>query len=808
MNKITAAAIDTPKHLCSKCSLSFPSRNRLFEHLKSNCFDPNQQVHNSTINDNNSKGDASVQSNSNANSFMSPYLCYDGLNGFSYLSQNLVNNSKCKAKCNRFCNDLLCEVLYTFWNFSDNQENERGNVRSASYAPNLDTIKRFPISWIISKRKVKRCMHTYIRNLSIATLPLKDRCPYESTGWWILASKYLLDLLMQCKVNAENIGSVTECNVDYSAEYINAFGLYRGDNGDVVTRSELDVYSSQCISNQVNTNLTIESCNHYLPYKDTLVECCITRKKVFNEGMVSTDTANSGGKPSITSQEIENTIYKSCMAILKRSNGKILYSKLINHPKIRNLFLTQFVLSTRTVPPECSDGTGDSVCEHSKTVMKVQFLLDNCSQLSIFNVKNGDNHSDILQPDCTLPTLTTAATTMDKINDIPENSIVFWFTPKSQPNPLEKSCSQSNDQELGYGVAISEGNRTFQSNGMEVVLGIHEDIKNSKGCKGLGDTVSGNQSAFPYTIRVLHRNSSLMVIDKPCGISMEALIERMRCYVAATCAIPREGDDYVIDSVSRLDQQTSGVVVIPLTRVAEKSLTDLFASRQVHKYYICIVMGVVGDGEGYCGEVKSKLKHVADDDRTYVHQNGKFAHTKYICMRVLPYAYMDDDGNYVEIKYSVCICSPLTGRTHQIRVHMCSIGHPLLGDYRYSSSQLKWRQKQTKLNLKTTSTLEESSCGNVPYLASRLCLHSYCIEIPYPFRSDIQQQTETACECTNSKSHTLTACSNELPTSMCAILQQLCLDKNGMGYVDPQDSTLSFLNHSNIMKFIETLKSH
>lgn len=137
--------------------------------------------------------------------------------------------------------------------------------------------------------------------------------------------------------------------------------------------------------------------------------------------------------------------------------------------------------------------------------------------------------------------------------------------------------------------------------------------------------------------------------------------------------------------IHRLDMHTSGLVLFALHHAAQKAFGQLFEKRQIQKDYVAIVDGIVAQK---CGEIHSPIicdwPNRPKQKIDWIH--GKLASTTYHVLS------RDHQQQRTRIKLA-----PRTGRTHQLRVHMLQIGHPILGDefYRKNNSD----QKKERLTL-------------------------------------------------------------------------------------------------------------
>ncbi len=171
---------------------------------------------------------------------------------------------------------------------------------------------------------------------------------------------------------------------------------------------------------------------------------------------------------------------------------------------------------------------------------------------------------------------------------------------------------------------------------------------------------------------VCYQDKDILVVAKPAGI----LTNPGRGEHLADCLLSRVQQQWPQALlVHRLDLATSGIVVFALRRKAEAHLKAQFANRQTDKLYLANVCGELNAPEGVID-----LPLIADltqPPRNKVcFTSGKAAQTFF---QVLSYN--------VETDVSLLALRPVTGRAHQLRVHLLSLGHPIIGDALYGSSQ-------------------------------------------------------------------------------------------------------------------------
>lgn len=171
-------------------------------------------------------------------------------------------------------------------------------------------------------------------------------------------------------------------------------------------------------------------------------------------------------------------------------------------------------------------------------------------------------------------------------------------------------------------------------------------------------------------IRIVHADPWLLVVDKPAGLlSVPGRgADKADCVLAR---LQRAHPEALL--VHRLDEATSGLMVFARDAAGQRALGDAFARRRVDKDYEALVQGIV-DGEA--GTVALPLgADWPNRPRQQVdHVHGKPASTGW---RVLA---RDVPGQATRVALK-----PITGRTHQLRVHMAAMGHPILGDLLYAA---------------------------------------------------------------------------------------------------------------------------
>ena len=176
---------------------------------------------------------------------------------------------------------------------------------------------------------------------------------------------------------------------------------------------------------------------------------------------------------------------------------------------------------------------------------------------------------------------------------------------------------------------------------------------------------------IPFAI--IYQDEDIIVVDKPAGLTVHpapghpsgTLVNALLTLVPELAA---SRDNIRPGIVHRLDKDTSGLLVVARNERARTDLTRQLKERQVRKTYLALVQGVPQPAQG---TIEAPIgRHPRNRKKMAVVAGGREAETKYRVREALD-------------RFTLLEVEPITGRTHQIRVHLAAIGHPVVGDAVY-----------------------------------------------------------------------------------------------------------------------------
>ncbi|MGN0536452.1 MAG: RluA family pseudouridine synthase [Acutalibacteraceae bacterium] len=189
----------------------------------------------------------------------------------------------------------------------------------------------------------------------------------------------------------------------------------------------------------------------------------------------------------------------------------------------------------------------------------------------------------------------------------------------------------------------------------------------------------------PAKLDIIYEDENIILLNKKPGLIVhpdstyhfDSLIARLQHYLFEKGEYdPKAENSFAPALVNRIDRNTGGIVIAAKTAEALRILNQKLKDRELQKLYLCIAVGIF---DKKADTLTAYLEKNEDKNKVYISSkpfpNSKTIKTKY---RVLG----ENNGN------SLVEVDLLTGRTHQIRAHLASIGHPLLGDGKYGKNKL------------------------------------------------------------------------------------------------------------------------
>ncbi len=188
---------------------------------------------------------------------------------------------------------------------------------------------------------------------------------------------------------------------------------------------------------------------------------------------------------------------------------------------------------------------------------------------------------------------------------------------------------------------------------------------------------SSNKERNIYEKFIIEDNDNFIIINKPNGIPVQSGTKSFKNIIdiLKDTKYFENKKPYI---VHRLDKETSGVMIVAKNREYAQLFTSLFRIRKIHKTYLAITYG----------NVKKDI-NLLQDNLVIYEKNKK------VIQRAISYLKVIKSGN----NYSFLELKPVTGRKHQLRKQLLNIGNPIVGDDKYSSSELKKQLKVKNIML-------------------------------------------------------------------------------------------------------------
>lgn len=201
------------------------------------------------------------------------------------------------------------------------------------------------------------------------------------------------------------------------------------------------------------------------------------------------------------------------------------------------------------------------------------------------------------------------------------------------------------------------------------------------------------QKVKKQKLDIIYEDDEILLVNKPSGMLSQkakdsdvSLVEHLIDHLLETGAVTEASMRTFRPSVcNRLDRNTSGIVACGKSLAGLQMLSEVFRDRSIHKYYKCIVAGAMRDSKTIDGWL------LKDENSNKVQIfSKKVEGSLEIRTKYEPLA---SNGKYTLLKVTL-----LTGRSHQIRAHLASIGHPIIGDPKYGVKETKYKLKSQLLH--------------------------------------------------------------------------------------------------------------
>lgn len=276
-----------------------------------------------------------------------------------------------------------------------------------------------------------------------------------------------------------------------------------------------------------------------------------------------------------------------------------------------------------------------------------------------------------------------------------DKSFIYKMLRKKNITLNDKKIQGSEKLNIGDSVKIYFSDDTLEKfcGKKNFLSSVNIENANKEKCKEKKQQKQQAEKLINISDIILYEDENIIILNKPVGILSQradnkekSINEYMIDYLISNNRISREDLDGFTPSVcNRLDRNTSGIIIGGKSLIGLQEISRLLKDRSLHKYYLCIVQGVMKEGKTINGYLVKN-----EETNTVKIYSSNVANSALICTSYEP---IINNGKFTLVKVLL-----VTGKTHQIRAHLASINHPIIGDRKYGNSTVN-SYFQKKYNL-------------------------------------------------------------------------------------------------------------